>query len=138
MHGIVTWARSASLWGPVVAYMAVIFVASADSSPPSPPQVSDKLLHLLAYAGLALCVYRALAGSLRGRFAIRPAVLAFIVTVAYGVSDEIHQSFVPGRTPELYDVGADAVGALAALVAIGAWGIIRASDSQPPPSNSAP
>lgn len=39
-------------------------------------------------------------------------ILAFVITCLYGVSDEFHQKFVPGRTPDVYDVVADAIGGL--------------------------
>lgn len=37
---------------------------------------------------------------------------AFCFTVLYGVTDEIHQIWVPGRTSDLFDALADATGAL--------------------------
>jgi len=49
---------------------------------------------------------------------------AFVITVLYGVSDEFHQSFVPGRTPDVADVAADAAGAALALTAAWAWAIL--------------
>ena len=43
-----------------------------------------------------------------------------IISIAFGVSDEVHQSFVPGRTASFKDVMADAAGAgLAVAVALG-------------------
>jgi VanZ family protein len=131
-------ARSAlSLWLPVALYMAGIFLLSADSSPPAPALVSDKLLHLLAYFGLALLVGRAVHGGLPARLSGRGVLLTLVVTVGYGVTDELHQIFVPGRSPELYDVAADAAGAAVGLAACWVWGIIRAPKARFPPSNSA-
>jgi len=42
-------------------------------------------------------------------------------------SDEVHQLFVPGRTGDVYDLMADAAGALAGTIACVAWGIISPS-----------
>jgi len=39
--------------------------------------------------------------------------LAFAIAFLYGVSDEIHQYFVPGRHPDVLDVVADASGPFA-------------------------
>jgi VanZ family protein len=100
--------------------------ASADSSPPAPAQVSDKLLHLLAYAGLAVIVCRAVVGGLPSRLSWRAALITLAVTIGYAMTDELHQMFVPGRSPDVYDVAADAAGAAIGLIACGAWGIIRA------------
>ena len=122
-------------WAPVVIYMAAIFFVSADSSPPAPSALSDKWLHLLAYAVLGLLVCRALTGGLPRRVTMRTAVTTLIVSIAYGVSDELHQAFVPGRSPELLDVAADAAGASLGLIGCWAWGIIRTSNSPLPTSN---
>jgi VanZ family protein len=51
--------------------------------------------------------------------------VAWCLAVAYGVSDEFHQSFVPNRHAELRDLGSDAIGAFVAVIVVGAWGIIR-------------
>jgi len=64
--------------------------------------------HAPIYGLLALLVARA-SGS---------PPLGFAVAVLYGISDEWHQSFVPGRSSSVFDVGTDAVGAIAALRAI--------------------
>jgi VanZ family protein len=115
----------AGLWLPVIVYMAAIFVASAIPEPPIPSGVSDVSLHEAAYFGLTLLLIRALArGSWVGVSAGALAA-AWALAVAYGVSDEWHQSFVPGRFAELRDLGSDAIGAAIAVAVVGAWGIIR-------------
>lgn len=113
------------LWLPVVLYMAGIFFASSIPDPPVPSDVSDVSLHEAAYFGLTLLLIRALArGEWRG-VTLTTLMLAWAVAVAYGASDEFHQSFVPNRHAELRDLGSDALGAVAAVVVVGAWGIIR-------------
>ena len=42
--------------------------------------------------------------------------LALALTVAYAISDEWHQTFVPGRHGQWFDVGVDTVGALLAMI----------------------
>jgi len=37
---------------------------------------------------------------------------SLLASILYGATDEFHQVFVPGRTPEIYDLVADGVGAL--------------------------
>ena len=114
----------AFVWGPVIGLMAVIFVASSSSDPGQLPEILwDKILHLTTYAVLGLLMIRALAGGrVRGVTANR-AMLALLLTVLYGVADEFHQSFVPGRTPDLMDVVADAVGA---SIGVAAWCLMSA------------
>ncbi len=108
---------------PVVVYMAAIFYVSSLSEVtlPEPVAVSG---HSAAYFGLAVLLVRALAGGLPRRIGARVAVMAMVIAVAYGVSDEVHQSYVPGRVADAYDVGTDAIGALAGTIACWAWGIL--------------
>lgn len=105
--------------------MAGIFVASGTSDPPMPDDIPDVSLHAVAYFGLALLLIRAIAQERWQGVTPRALVLAFVLATAYGVTDEWHQSFVPGRHPDWDDLRADAIGALAASVSVGAWGIIR-------------
>lgn len=109
------------LWGPVLAIMALIFFASSLSDPGAPPGgLSDKAAHFVAYAALGASLIRALA---RGRSAaMTPGRigLAAALGAVYGLSDELHQRFVPDRSPELLDLAADAAGALAGALLLAA------------------
>lgn len=80
-------------------------------------RLSDKLIHGIAYAVLAFLLYLALSQGWRVSPALSGA-WAWILSVVYGVTDEYHQSFVPGREPSFGDLVADAVGAAAALLAV--------------------
>lgn len=119
--------RGLLLWGPVIVYMAAIFYVSSLPEAPLPPGVGDKPSHSLAYMGLSVSIARALGGGLPARLGMGTAAAAVLLTVAYGVSDEFHQSFVPGRSSDVHDVYADAIGAILGTVACWAWGIISRS-----------
>ena len=82
--------------------------------------------HSIGYLGLTITIGRALAGGVASGVTLRAAAGAWVIAVAYAASDEWHQSFVPGRSPDAADWFADAVGALAGAGACWAWGIIRA------------
>jgi VanZ family protein len=114
-----------SLWGPVVLYMAGIFFASGMSTPPVPADVPDVSLHEAAYFGLTLLLVRALARGSWDGVTLSTLAGAWAIAVAYGFTDEFHQSYVPNRHAELRDLAADAIGAFAATIVAGAWGIIR-------------
>ena len=125
------------LWGPVAIYMAAIFYASSLSVVPGPvgDYFSDTVLHMACYAGLALVALRALAGGKWTGVTVSVAIAAWLVATLYGVTDEWHQLYVPGRTSELRDLANDALGALAAVGVAGAWGIMRGpsrADARPP------
>ena len=117
-------------WAPAVVWAAVIFVLSAQPSLPS-TGVSDKHAHLVTYALLAGLCLMGLTGWRLRRIAGGPVLVAFVMAVLYGVSDEWHQSFVPGRTPDAADVVADAIGAALALGGAWAWAILLAGRSSP-------
>jgi VanZ family protein len=107
--------------------MAVIFYLSSQPAAPLPPGLTDKSSHVLGYLGLAVLVVRAIAGGLPARVSWRIAITAVALTAGYGMTDEFHQSFVPGRTADLYDGFADAIGAVFGTIACCAWGIIAPS-----------
>jgi VanZ family protein len=119
--------RRLALWGPVVAWMALLFYASSLSELPSVAgRVSDKLEHAVAYAALGGLLLRALTGGLLRPVTVRAAIVAVAFAAIYGASDEIHQHFVPHRTMDARDLLADTTGAAAAAGVLYAWGIIRA------------
>lgn len=92
---------------PSLVYAAGIFYLSsipgADVPPPFPH--FDKLLHFILYAGFALT----LAMGLRFKWVL-------LVVAVYGVSDEIHQLWVPGRSGDVADWVADVLGGTAYLL----------------------
>lgn len=103
--------------------MAAIFFVSSLPQPPVPPG-PDKPWHAIAYFGFAVVVVRAVAGGLPRRIDRRTAGLAIAFAVTYAVTDEMHQWFVPGRSADVRDLIADAIGVLAGTTACWAWGII--------------
>ena len=114
------------LWGPVWLQMALIFIASSiPNLTDLPGHMSDKAgsWHRLRSAR-ARAAARAGGGPVLGRHAAA-VLLTVVCATAYGVSDEFHQTFVPGRTADVHDVAADAIGA--ALAAAGAWAILKAT-----------
>jgi VanZ family protein len=71
----------------------------------------DFLLHVLEYSVLGFLLAWALSSSgLR-----KPALSAFLLAVSFGISDELHQHFVPGRSSAMLDVIADGIGTLIGL-----------------------
>jgi VanZ family protein len=111
-------------WAIVGLYLAAIFVQSA--LPSSVYTASfpglDKLLHALAYGLLAALWCRALTvWPLEGRPAAAIAAAAAILAALYGLSDEIHQAFVPGRMADPWDWMADGFGA---VIGAAAWAMM--------------
>lgn len=117
-------ARLLWLWGPLVVYMASIFFVSGMTEAPLPQGVSDKTGHITAYFGLAILAVRAIGGGLPCRVIVPIALTAFAITAGYGLSDEFHQWFVPGRSADLADWYADMTGAVIGIGACWLWGMI--------------
>jgi VanZ family protein len=92
--------------------MALIFTVSAQPVLPSVPGWWDVLLkktmHALAYGVLTWLIMRAMRGYGSDHGVIRPVSIG--LALAYALSDEYHQTFVPGRDGNLVDVAVDVVG----------------------------
>lgn len=71
-------------------------------------ELADWLAHGIEFAAGGFCAYGLF---LRGS-RLRDGMLAVALCVVWGVVDEVHQSFVPGRFPDVFDVLADSVGAV--------------------------
>lgn len=79
----------------------------------------DKLIHAVVYGALGVMLLGT--QPLRaGRYTWQQIGASVLIASLYGASDELHQSFIPGRSPEVADWIADTLGALAAVLAV-AW-----------------
>ncbi len=107
-----------SLWLPVSAWAALIFFLSSrpGSAYPDAGLFLQKGAHVIEYAVLALLLLRAWLG--HGFKPAAAVTLAWLGAVLYGATDELHQSFVSGRTASPLDVGIDAVGAALGLLVV--------------------
>jgi VanZ family protein len=104
--------RPVFVWGPVVLWAGLIFglssVPDLGTGLGGWDLVLRKIGHAAEYAVLGLLLLRAV-----GR--VLPAAAA---ALAYAVSDEIHQAFVPGRQAAVRDVLVDAAGILLGVYAL--------------------
>jgi VanZ family protein len=105
--------------------MALIFALSSREQFPKPPGVSifsiSIVAHLILYGMLGLLLAWAVDRESRPSRSMLMAVI--VLAVLYGVTDELHQSFVPGRDASVFDIAVDAVGA---CIAVLAWSYRRA------------
>ena len=101
------------LWIPVAAWMAGIFYLSHQQAPAGDAggEPWSSVAHVVLYAGLAALLFSALSNSAETRATWAVACLAFSASVLYGVSDELHQAFVPGRTASEIDLALNGLGA---------------------------
>ena len=131
------------LWryGPLIIWAALIFIGSSSILSASHtslllrpviwlfPHISEATLalihfmvrkagHFTEYAILALLAARAFRTSSRDLLRSRWFWVSLLLVVAYSLSDEFHQSFVPSRTPSIHDSMIDSLGGLTALVLV--------------------
>ena len=105
----------------MVSIMGIIFYVShqpGDFVQLMPITGLDKIMHLVAYGILAAAFLYALHPFARSSNHTVISVMAVIFCVLYGLTDEFHQSFIPGRVVSLLDVVADGLGA---LLTVGVW-----------------
>jgi VanZ family protein len=104
-------------WLPAVLYAGMIFYMSSQSHPEEQlpafvlKDISDKVLHAVEYAGLAVLCYRAFRWAAGPSVARQALVMAIVTASIYGVTDEVHQLFVPFRESSWLDWLADTAGA---------------------------
>jgi VanZ family protein len=109
------------MWLPSVIMMVLIFVASATPGDEVPEFGSIDLLikkggHMTGYALLAAACF--LAVYVDTKNVKRSAILSLCLAIVYAAADEYHQSFIPGRSPSVMDVGIDTAGAIVGLAIV--------------------
>lgn len=77
----------------------------------------DKLFHMLAYGLLGIFLLGVMRPSPVG-YSFNQVGLATLIATLYGITDEWHQAYVPGRTSDPLDLLADSLGALLATLAV--------------------
>lgn len=107
-------------WLPLVFYCTLIFIQSSRPFPGNIPDILfiDKVLHFFGYALLGVLFFRAY-HTLPLKNRPRPMIfLSIISATLYGISDEIHQHFVPTRSADIWDVLADMLGSIFGVLII--------------------
>jgi VanZ family protein len=109
-------------WLPPLAWMGLIFFLSAQPDLPHAPgpwldTLVKKIGHAAAYGVLAWFYLRVLCQHLGGaRTLTALRVVSAGLALIYAMSDEYHQTLVPGRNGNLFDVAVDGVGACSAML----------------------
>lgn len=122
-----------------LAYCVLIFILS---SIPSPQRYfttgidnEDKVEHCILYGGLAFLASMGIRK--RGR-PVHPLIqfaAPVLFVFLYGISDECHQYFVPGRTSDIWDAVSDATGGLIMqiILCVFVWKLHRPLKAEDPP-----
>ena len=105
-------------WTPVLIWAIVIFSFSA--SPTNSVSeihwqdfIVKKTAHIVEYGIFAFLLYRSFRLS---HLEKKKALLySFLISVTYGITDEFHQTFTPGRESRIRDVAFDTLGSALSL-----------------------
>ncbi|WP_058486429.1 VanZ family protein [Defluviitalea phaphyphila] len=102
-------------WIPAIIWMCVIFILSSmtgNDLQRTFPFFSDfNWGHFVAYFILAITYYIGLFKKVK-----KPRIFYIIILlcVLYGITDEVHQFFVPTRVPDIKDLFSDTIGSITA------------------------
>jgi VanZ family protein len=105
---------------PLIIYWILLFTATSLPAAHVPSfDVSDKIKHFSAFFGLSVLLsltllYQSKVQLFKNYF----LAVALIISSLYGLLDEVHQSFVPGRNSEFLDWVADSLGAAAGVLIV--------------------
>ena len=102
-------------WLPFIVWAIVIFSFSSNPTVKTSEVhwqdfLVKKTAHLVEYFAFSLLLYRAIVNS--GIKSKNIILIVILITFLYGMSDEFHQSFTPGREPRLRDVMIDTSGSV--------------------------
>jgi VanZ family protein len=100
--------------------MVAIWFLSSQSTLPQPKGIFgvDKIQHFIAYFVLAVVVGLWFSPERWQKWAWKPFFISVAIAALYGIIDEVHQYFVPGRESDVWDWLADSIGAVLGSLAI--------------------
>jgi VanZ family protein len=104
-----------SAYLPILVWAVLIFFLSHQPVLPGPPAVTldfilKKIGHVTVYAVLWWFVFRSFRIT-QPKNTFAATWISLVIVLLYALSDEYHQSFVPGRHPGIKDIGYDMLGA---------------------------
>ena len=108
-------------WLPVYLYADAIFYLSSVSILHAPEQqfgitISNAAKHIVEYAILSFLLFRAFTNSNSLSIKTKAYLLAITLSILYGITDELHQFFVPERVCSGLDVLFDGIGSSLILI----------------------
>lgn len=106
---------------PPILWAGIIFILSSQATLPGLEEsaydfILKKLAHILVYLILYLLVFRAVQITIQEKQKKLILILPIVICLIYAISDEFHQSLVPGRYATLRDIGYDMIGVTTAFL----------------------
>lgn len=115
-----------------------ILILTVSSIPHLPPltdkiKIGDKIAHFLEYFVFGALIAHMLRQM--NKSILRILLMTSVIGTIYGILDELHQLFIPGRITDPLDMTADALGAILASLIYIWWQNRRDSRILPPPDS---
>lgn len=106
---------------PAIIILCVSWILSSYSTIEQMPSFfgADKIVHMICFAGFAGAWTFWFTGKSWNEHFLRNFLICVLIVSFYGIIDEFHQSFVPGRQVSVFDWLADTVGAMIGSVSGG-------------------
>lgn len=113
--------RPKFLWFLIFTYMSLIFYLSSIPYPPRPAEgIGIKKIqiveHVIEFGILGVLLFLGFRALKFWNFREKAFIFALIFGIFYGIIDEFHQYFVPGRYAELSDIIANSLGVLLGIL----------------------
>jgi VanZ family protein len=99
-------------WIPALVFGAAIYWASDQSQPPGADLAPDYVLHVIGYGFFTLAVVLGVTEGGEKDLTLGKSLVSFLIVLVYGCGDELHQSYVPGRSASLKDILANSLGSV--------------------------
>lgn len=119
---------------PMLIVMGIIFLLSHQPGDslhiPSFIPGFDKVAHMIVYGVLAATILYAFEPAINNGRTLAPFLVTVTICILYGIGDEFHQSFIPGRFASAADLVADTLGVVVACAAWFFWKRKKNSTSQ--------
>jgi VanZ family protein len=105
-------------WLPLCLYGLLIFILSSGPAPAGGPEFfqADKVAHFFIFAGLGALCLRTLHTTALSNSLMTVLLISMLLSSGYGISDEIHQYFVPSRSSDVFDAIADITGSIVGVL----------------------
>jgi VanZ family protein len=110
-------------WLPLIIYGLAIYIQSGRPGPEHLPDLRflDKFLHFGAYGLLGVLFFRAYETLSLENYKNLLIFISIGSATLYGISDEIHQYFVPSRQADIMDVAANTIGSICGVYLYYGW-----------------
>lgn len=107
---------------PSIVFASLIFIISNQENIKLPEigfDLIDKFLHFFAYLIFGLTIFWAIFNLYSEKNTRTKFVYLLIIGTIYALTDELHQSYIPGRTFDIFDIVADILGICASYLVFG-------------------